>query len=70
MTTIQSYNVHNKVAKIIRTFGINAKCVNNKDFDFNNYEVHIKNESEEVVKELTKMMFEIFNNTMINIILC
>jgi len=70
MTTIQSYNVHNQIAKIIRSFGMNAKCVNNKDFDFNNYEVRIKGATEKEIFTLTNMMMEKYNNALLNIVSC
>lgn len=68
MTTTQSHKVHTKVAKILRFSGYKATCIFNKDFDFNQYEVQIKNITDNELKELYNIIFGMFNNTMINLI--
>jgi hypothetical protein len=70
MTTIKSHKVHTQIAKIIRSFGIDAKCVNNKDFNFNNYEVRVKGASKEEIFSLTNMMMKKYNNLLLNIVSC
>lgn len=67
MTTIQSHKIHSKVAKFLRNAGYKATCIFNKDFDFNQYEIEIKNISQNELKELYNIVFSIFNNTMINL---
>jgi hypothetical protein len=68
MTTIQSHKVHTKVAKFLRFAGYKATCVFNKDFDFNQYEIQIKNISDDELRVVHNIVFKIFNNTMINLI--
>jgi diphthamide synthase subunit DPH2 len=68
MTTLQSHTAHKLVAKTLRYSGYKATCVKNDNFDFNNYEVIVKNISENELKELYSIVFRMFNNTMINLI--
>jgi len=70
MTTLQSHKTHKRVAKTLRYSGYKATCVRNNDFDFNEYEVKIKDISEAELKELYNIVFSLFNNTMINLIKC
>ena len=68
MTTLKSHSTHTKVAKVLRTSGYKATCVKNNNFDFNNYEVKIQGIDANELKELYNVVFNLFNNTMINLI--
>lgn len=67
MTTLESYRIHKSVSKSINAMGLKARCVNNKHFDKNTYEVRV-NASEEEVKFLLSFMWDVFDNKMINIV--
>jgi len=68
MTTLKSHSTHTKVAKVLRTSGYKATCVKNNNFNSNQYEVKIKGIDSNELKELYNIVFEMFNNTMINLI--
>lgn len=68
MTTLQSHKTHTSVAKTLRNAGYQATCERNKDFDFNEYEVKIKGINENELKDLYNIVFDLYNNTMINLI--
>jgi hypothetical protein len=67
MTTLKSQTTHKLVAKTLRYSGYKATCVRNENFNFNNYEVIVKDINNDEVKQLQQMFALMLNNSMINI---
>jgi hypothetical protein len=66
MTTLQSQKLHQKVATFLRNGKYNAKCVMN--VELMDFEVKVKGISENELKEVLTVVWNLFKRTDINVV--